>query len=237
MNLATLHADLFGEAPHPLAADLGAWLVASRRFAAFVMDARPKVRKKLRNAQTPEGALGLHLELETAYLLLQERALSVLYEPPTPEGRRAPDFAVACGRHTFWLEVTRLQGAPGGGLDGGAVTPERLAEAVCGKLGQLQPGGSNVLLVGVPGPAPPPEGLRAAMLGLQRRAERGDERLFKQARVGDRRAFFGHYGRLSDLLICGLPRNAGSPLTAWTNPQAKHPLLKEARAALYRSQT
>src|SRR5512143_1161428 len=72
---------LFNGQPHLLAAAMAAWLASSRRFAAFVTTYRTKIRKKLRATQEIESLLDLRLELETAYLLLQERTFSLEYEP------------------------------------------------------------------------------------------------------------------------------------------------------------
>ena len=68
---------LFDGQPHLLAAPMAAWLGSSRRFTAFVNTHHTKIRKKLRTAQEPESLHDLQLELETAYLLLREKSLSV----------------------------------------------------------------------------------------------------------------------------------------------------------------
>src|SRR5512140_1336203 len=77
----SLLLSLFDGKPHPLAPLLVDWLGTSRRFAAFVSANETKIRKKLRSTREPESLRDLQLELETAYLLLQERSLSVAYEP------------------------------------------------------------------------------------------------------------------------------------------------------------
>src|SRR5262245_40118481 len=84
---------LFDERPHPLAKAMGTWLASSRRFTNFVDTFRDKIRKKLRTMQDPERLRDLQLELETAYLLLRERTLSLVYEPQLG-GVRFPDFEV-----------------------------------------------------------------------------------------------------------------------------------------------
>lgn len=189
---------------------------------------RAKFAKKLRAAKDPESAADLRLELETAYLLLQERPFGIDYEPNIPGQPRRPDFAVSYTTHyTLMLEVTRLRlqtELP--------FKPERLADTVCSKLGQLMPQRSNVLLIGSPTPLTQPD-LHAVMTRLQGRAERGDVSL---KRFRDRGDFFGCYRRLSEIIVCTLPRNASDPLTVWVNPQAKHPLPSKVRTALHRSQ-
>src|SRR6266545_4327174 len=129
-----LLAYLFDGQSHILAASMETWLTSSRRFTAFVANARDKIRKKIRVTQDPETLLDLRLELETAYLLLQEQRLSLIYEPPNCGQERCPDFAVTFTTSlTFMVEVTRLRT-----IQIGSVLPESdpLTDAICTKLGQ-----------------------------------------------------------------------------------------------------
>jgi hypothetical protein len=84
------------------------WLTSSRRFVTFVHTFQNKIRKKIRTAQDQGSRLDLHLELETAYLLLQERSLSVVYEPEMSKRIRGPDFAVS-----FWINPQAKHPLPG----------------------------------------------------------------------------------------------------------------------------
>ena len=221
---------LFDGQLHLLATPMATWLASSRRFTAFVTTFSTKIRKKLRATQGPESLLDLRLELETAYLLLQEPALSVVYEPLPIRQVRGPDFAVTFTTSTlFMLEVTRLRMIQD--------IEERLADLVCSKLAQLRPQRSNVLLVGVEAQSLAPDNLRAAMLQLQQRAERADASFMQRYGFRDRADFFQHYQRLSELLVRGSQLQAGEPVIGWVNPQAKHPLPGKVRTALYRSQS
>lgn len=221
---------LFDGQPHQLAKPMGTWLADSRRFATFVKTFQTKIRKKLRATQGTESLLDLRLELETAYLLLQESALSVVYEPLPIRQSRGPDFAVTFTTSTsFMLEVTRLRMVDN--------VEERLADMVCSKLGQLPPQCSNVLLVGVETAELTSDSLRAVMLRLQQRVERADASFVQRYGFRDRADFFQHYLRLSELLVRGLDLQTGkSVIIGWVNSQAKYPLLGKARTALYRSQ-
>ena len=223
---------LFDGQLHPLTAPMATWLAASRRFTTFANTFRDKIRKKLRTMPGHERLLDLQLELETAYLLLREQSLSVVYEPPLG-GVRAPDFAVSFTTSlTFMLEVTRLRT-----LERVAPRPdtgERIADAMYSKLGQLLPQRSNVLLVGIDGPSPTQSDLQAALVRVQQRAERGDSTLLRQHR--DRADFFRQYQRLSEILVRGSQLSQADELVvAWVNPQAKYPLPARVRTALYRS--
>ncbi len=81
MLIDELLSYLFDGKPHLLTEPIQTWLASSRRFTAFVTTYRNKIRKKLRVIQDQEALADLRLELETAYLLLQERNLSLVYEP------------------------------------------------------------------------------------------------------------------------------------------------------------
>lgn len=244
-----LLTSLFDGQSHPLAAPMAAWLAASRRFTAFVTTHHSKIRKKLRTAQDPDSLLDLRLELETAYRLVQERSLSLVYEPPQPDHTRRPDFAVTfTTRLTFIVEVTRLQANPKSApteaqeppraisMPNPTLLAERLTEAVCSKLHQLLPQHPNVLLVGVEALPLTQSDLRAAMLRLQQRAERNEAALFQRHRFGDRADFFRHYQRLSELMVRGSQGQGAESLIVWLNPQAKHPLPSQVRTVLHHSQ-
>ena len=247
MSTAELLTYLFNGHPHPLSPTLATWLTSSRRFREFVTTFRAKIRKKLRSTQDKENLYDLQLELETAYLLVQERALSLVYEPRCG-GERCPDFSVTTASLTLMLEVTRqrpsLDSAP---IPAPSPLPigERLARTVCGKLSQLSKLHSNVLVIGLDAPCSARD-LSALMLSIKQRAERDDPSL-AQYRFRDRADFFSHYGRLTEVLVrklnvYGDPHSevygeVHNEVVEWLNPQAKRPLPAKVRTALLRSHT
>ena len=228
---------LFDGQPHLLAPQIVTWLDSSRRFTAFVTTFRDKIRKKLRTTQDHETLYDLRLELETAYLLLQERTLNLSYEPEQSKQVRSPDFAVTFTTSlTFMVEVTRLRAAPSS--DNTLTLPlegERLADAICSKLGQFLPKRSNVLIVGMDIPRITQSDLQAVMLRIQQRAERNDSAFWQRYGFRDRADFFHHYQRLSEVLVRGSKLQVEEPVVASINPQAKHPLPGKVRTVLYRS--
>ena len=243
---------VFDGQSHLLAQPMATWVASSRRFTAFVTTFRDKIRKKLRATQDQESLLDLRLELETAYLLLQERPLSLVYEPQQSGKLRGPDFAVTFTTSlTFMVEVTRLRADPNSTLaeaqEQTLATPapntiltipligERLADTICSKLGQLLPQRSHVLLVGVEALHLTHSDLRAAMLRIQQRAERNDSTFLQRHRFRDRADFFHHYQRLSEILVRGPHVQAAEPMVVWVNPLAKHPLPSKVRTVLYHS--
>ena len=242
MVVDELLAYLFNGQPHFLAVSMEIWLVSSRRFTAFVTAFRDKIRKKLRVTHDPEALHDLRLELETAYLLLQERSLSLVYEPVHSGPGRSPDFGVSFTTSvTFMVEVTRLRGTAKGVFqpseNGMPLEEERLADAICSKLGQLLHQRSNVLIVGVDTLRWSQNDLQALMLRIQQRAESRESTLWQRYGFRERADFFRHYQRLSEVLVRGSQVQTEQPLIAWVNPQAKHPLPSKVRTALYRSQT
>ena len=229
---------LFDEKPHLLTAPMATWLADSRRFTAFVTAFRDKIRKKVRTTQDEENLLDLRLELETAYLLLQEKSLSVEYEPQRSERVRHPDFAVTFTTSlTFMVEVTRLRVDQKNSPTDPAIplAGERLADVVCSKLGQLFPRRSNVLLVGIDVLHLAQSDIRDAMIRIQQRAERGDPTFLQRYRFRDRTDFFQHYQRLSEIIVRGSGLQTDEAVIGWVNPQGKYPLPSKVRTALYRS--
>lgn len=243
---------IFDGQSHLLAQPMATWLASSRRFTAFVTTFRDKIRKKLRATQDYESLLDLQLEWETAYLLLQERSLSLAYEPEQSGQVRSPDFAVTfTTSFTFMLEVKRLRADPKGTLVAAQkqtlaapapntilTTPpigERLADTIGSKIGQLLPQRSNVLLIGAEALHLTQSDLRTTMLRIQQRVERNDTTFLQRHRFRDRADFFRYYQRLSEILVRGTPLQAGEPVVVWVNAQAKYPLPPKVRTVLARS--
>ncbi len=241
-----LHKYLFDGQPHPLALPMETWLISSRRFAAFVGDFHNKIRKKIRTTQDQETLSDLRFELETAYLLLQERPLSLVYEPQHCGQPRCPDFAVTFTTSlTFMVEVTRIRSiqtriSPQPETEPQTVSMEVLladtiADTLCEKLGQLLRQHSNVFVVGTDDPVPTLSELNAAMLRVQQRVERNDLTFWGRHRFRDRADFFRHYYRLSEVLVRRSQSGPEDAALEWINPQAKHPLPSKVRTALLRS--
>lgn len=233
---------LFDEKPHILAESMSTWLESSRRFSAFVHSFRTKIRKKVRVIKNRETFYDLRLELETAYLLLRERTLSVAYEPEQSKQVRSPDFAVTYTTSlTFMMEVTRLRmvarDEQSPSENGAKLEAERLSDAICSKLGQLVAQRANVLMIGVDDLRLTQSELQSVMLRIQQRAERSDSSFWTRYGFVDRSDFFRHYQRLSELIVRDLQWKTDGSLVTWANPQAKYPLPGKVRTALYNGHT
>ena len=125
------------------------WMDSSSRFTAFVETYRDKIRKKIRVTRDPESALDVRGELEVAYGLLTDRRLAVAYEPYASAKRRGPDFAVTYRANlVFNIEVARIrvEERRGGEFDLQR-KEERIVRILLDKLGQMQPGMANLLVI------------------------------------------------------------------------------------------
>lgn len=241
MQTDNLLTYLFDGQSNLLVQPMAGWLASSRRFAAFATTYRDKIRKKIRTTQDEQSVLDLQLELETAYLLLQEQALSLVYEPEQSKGIRSPDFRVTFTTSlTFMLEVTRVQTeAPIASETHEQPTAPslRLADAVMGKLGQLLPRHGNILLAAIEAPHLTSNDIRNAMFTMQQRAERNDPTFLRGHGFLNRADFFRHYQRLSEILVRVPHLKADKSMVTWINPQAKHPLPSRVRTVVHRSLT
>jgi hypothetical protein len=161
----------------------------------------------------------------------------MVYEPEQPSAGRSPDFAVTYTTSlTFMLEVTRLRTAAT--AENPLASPlelERLADAICGKLGQFLPQRSNVLIVGAETLHLTSSDLQIVMLRIQQRAEQNNAGFWQRYGFRDRADFFRYYQRVSEILVRGSQLRGTAP-AVWTNPQAKHPLPSKVRTAFHRSQ-
>lgn len=210
---ADLSAYLFEGQVHLLSEELFRWMEASPRFTTFVETYRDKIRKKLRLARDPETALDLRGELEVACRLLADRRLDVAYEPYASAKRRGPDFAVTYRTNlVFNLEVARMRADE-------SESPrreERFLRLLLYKLGQMQPGMPNLLVVHTRAPLD----LDKFMQDLKIRVERKEPAFYEISRYESPATFYKDFLRLSAILLWA----AESPL--WINKQAK-PALEE----------
>jgi hypothetical protein len=249
---------IFGDQPHALAAQLADWMALAPRFKAFVATYRDKIRKKIRGTRDAEGLRDLLLELETAYILLQEHRLIVEYEKYGVGKARGPDFAVTYKTSiVFNVEVTRMRSSDGNvasaqvtevgsDFEAGAtmLAPplslsdkqyeiSKLIDTVCGKLGQMLASMINVLVV------IPDDGrldntdVKGAMARLQERAGRKEREFFARKGFSGVQDFYKYYHRLSGVLVRGsLDHGASERPILWVNAQARHPIPADLRVIL-----
>jgi hypothetical protein len=197
---------------------------ASARFTAFVEIYRDKIRKKIRLARQPESALDLLSELEIASRLLGDQRLAVAYEPYANRKSRGPDFAVAYRANLgFNIEVARIRGGMGAG-DGPspelARIEERILRILLDKLGQMQPGMANLLMIRTSQEVARSIDLGRLMQGIKSRAEGKDPAFYAASRFTTPAEFYKEYLRLSGILLWSGP-SASLPPVLWVNKQAR----------------
>jgi hypothetical protein len=214
---ADLIAYVFSEQAHPISGELLRWMEASPRFTAFVETYRDKIRKKVRVAGDLEGALDLRSELDTARRLLEDRRLAVQYEPYLHERRRGADFAVTYRANlTFNIEVARIRAEENGaGEVDAAKKEERILRILLDKLGQMQAGMANLLVIETPEAVARVINLDGLMQGIKLRAEMKEAEFYALSRYSGPAAFYRNFLRLSGVAL----RASGGQV--WANKQAR----------------
>ena len=201
-----------GDQAHPLAEELTAWLVGSRRFRSFVESHRDKIRKKLRGAADADARRDVRAELRIAQLLIADRRIGVAFEAygSTSGG---PDFTVTVrGERAFNLEVTRLRGTPG---------PAALGATVLTKLRQLPPSTPNAVLVAIEGRRADALDVRTAIRALRARADAKDEAFFISRGFDGSRGFYQRFLRLGAVLTWCEGGAGEDRAVSWANVSAR----------------
>jgi hypothetical protein len=237
MTIDALVLHVFGDASQPLALQCECWIRASRRFRAFVEIHDGKIRKKVRAVRDEEAGRDLYCELETAYLLLQARELSVEYEQYAQTKQRGPDFSLTYRTRThFNVEVKRLRASR---EDPAARRIQsKLVNSVCDKLTQLPPSVINVLALVGDGQTYAADELGATMTTLKDRAALREDMYFARRGFLSGRDYLKHAQRLSAVLLRASSDSISScPTVLWSNPEARHPLPRNLASLLLRCTT
>ena len=204
---------LFEGQPHLLAGELYHWMDASSRFTAFVETYRDKVRKKIRMAGEPESALDVRSELEVAFCLLSDRRLDVAYEPYANLQRRGPDFAVTHRTNLlFNIEVARMRTEES---DLQRKTEERILRILLSKLGQMQPGKANLLVIHTRNEIARSVDLNKLMQEIKTRAEGKERSFYEISRYASPAAFYKDFLHLSGIVLWT------AEAQPWVNKQAR----------------
>jgi hypothetical protein len=207
-------AYLFDGQPHSLSDVLLQWMEDSPRFAAFVETNRDKVRKKIRLTRDPESALDLRGELQVAYCLLHDRRLDVAYEPYASAKRRGPDFAVTYRTNlVFNIEVARIR-AEGSGIELPRLE-ERILRILLDKLGQMQPGMPNLLVIQTGEGIARSIELGRLMQEVKTRVEGKDPSFYAISGYNSPAAFYKDFLHLSAILLWA------PAAQLWVNKQAR----------------
>ncbi len=204
---------LFEGQPHLLSGTLYHWMDSSSRFTAFIETYRDKVRKKIRVASEPESALDVRSELEVAFCLLSDRHLDVAYEPYANLQRRGPDFGVTYRTNLlFNIEVARMRMEE---IDLQRKTEERILRILLSKLGQMQPGKANLLVIQTRHEIAQAVDLNKLMQEIKTRAEGKERSFYEISRYASTAAFYKDFLHLSGILLWT------ADAQVWVNKQAR----------------
>jgi hypothetical protein len=229
--MTTVHElldDIFGANRPAFYPEFEEWVRGSRRYRAFAVSYRAKIRAKLRNAGDDDALTSLRAELETAALLLREERFTLEYEKYAASKQRGPDFTVTFKTHTpFNVEVRRLRSVELADADAEA-RAGRLMGVLADKVGQMPAGIVNVLWL-VAEEELPEADLAAAAMALRQLAERKVEAYFTRRGFKGAAHFLKQYRQLSAIYL----RRPGEPVL-WLNAIARHSLPSDIATALRR---
>jgi hypothetical protein len=205
-----------------------AWVRGSRRFRAFAVGYRDKLRAKLKNAGDEGGLKDLHAELEIAALLLRDERFTLEYEKYAASKQRGPDFTVTFRTHTpFNVEVRRIRSVE---LDNGDAEAQtgKLMAVLCDKVGQMPPSIVNLLWLTAEGEISEAD-LTQAVMALRQLAERKVEEYFTRRGFESAAGFLKQYRQLSGIVLSQSGQNV-----LWLNSLARHKAPPEIVKAIQR---
>jgi hypothetical protein len=240
MNTRELLAFLCEDLSYEGVSILTPWITESRRFHAFVVENRAKIRKKLRTARSRESLRSVLLELEVARHFVMDRRCVVEYERYGQGRVRSPDLTVIFRERSLVnLEVTQIQErrVETSDWDG------KLVDVVCHKLGQMMPDCFNLLVVARQGASSGgdlssvgtfiAEDIEVALKRMKEQIECRDGDRLSRFGFADPSSFFKQFQWLSGIAVWERPkRETGQGPGLWNNPQARRPLPKEIASLL-----
>ncbi len=230
-TLDDLLDDIFDGKKPALYPEFEGWVRESRRFKAFAISYRGKIRAKLKNVRDEDRMKDLRAELETAALLLREERFTLEYEKYIAAKQRGPDFTVTFKTHTpFNVEVRRIGSleADDGDLE---ARIGKLMAVQCDKVGQMPPSIVNLLWLVAEREISESDLTRAAMT-LRQLAERKTEDFFTRRGFESATDFLKHYRQLSGIVL-----HQSSENVIWLNSLTRHKASPEIVTAIQRLST
>jgi hypothetical protein len=207
------------------------WVRGSRRFKAFAIRYRGKIRAKLKNARDEGGMKDLRAELETAALLLRDERFTLEYEKYAAFKQRGPDFTVTFKTHTpFNVEVRRIRSVELDDEDTEARIGKLMA-VLCDKVGQMPPSIVNLLWLIAEREISEADLTRAVMT-LRQLAERKAEDFFTRRGFASAADFLKRYRQLSGIVLRQSGENA-----LWLNSLALRKAPPDIVTAIQRLET
>jgi hypothetical protein len=223
--------DIFDGKKPALYPEFEGWVRGSRRFKAFAISYRGKIRAKLKNVRDEGSMKDLGAELETAALLLHEERFTLEYEKYAASKQRGPDFTVTFKTHTpFNVEVRRIRSAE---LDDGDTEARvgKLMAVLCDKVRQMPPSIVNLLWLTAEREISEAD-LTRAVITLRQLAERKAEDFFRLRGFESAADFLKQYRHLSGIVLHQSGENV-----LWLNSLARHKAPSEIVTAIQRRET
>ena len=222
MNARELLEFLCDDPTDEAAVAIARWIEESRRFNAFAVNNRAKIRKKLRTATTLESLRSVLLEMEVARHFVADRRCQVEYERHGQGRVRRPDLTVTFrDRTAVNLEVTHVKSRGTETLD----WEGKLIGLVCRKLGQMLPESLNVLVVAPDSGPLTMEDVTGAMKRLKERMEQREGDFPSRYGFADASGFFKQFQWLSAIAVWNSPdHETENGRCVWSNPQTRRPL-------------
>jgi len=203
------------------------WVRGSRRFKAFAIEYRGKIRAKLKNARDESVMKDVRVELQTAALLLREERFTLEYEKYAALKQRGPDFTVTFKTHTpFNVEVRRIRSVEWD--DDFEARLIKLMAVLCDKAGQMPPAIVNLLWLTAEREVSEAD-LNLAVSTIRKLAESKNEAFFTKRGFKSAAEFLKQFRQLSGIVL----HQAGGNVW-WENSLAKHKTPPDIVKALQR---
>ena len=230
-SLDELFDNIFDGKTSAFSSEFESWVRGSRRFKAFAIRYRAKIRTKLRNIRDDGGLNDLRAELETALLLLRDDRFTLEYETYAASKQRGPDFTVTFRTHTpFNVEVRRLRRVEWDDGDS-EIRQGKLMAVLCDKVGQMPPSIVNLLWL-MAEREMSEDDLTSAVITLRQLAERKAEDVFTRRGFESAVDFLKHYRQLSGIVLRQSDRTH-----LWLNSLARHKIPPDIVTAIQRLET
>lgn len=219
---------IFAGLPSGFVSEFERWVRGSRRFKAFALSHRSKIRTKLKNVRDEGGLQDLQAELEAAFLLLHEERFALDYEAYVAAKQRGPDFTVTYKANVrFNVEVRRIRGLEWDDRASDARLSKLMA-VLCDKVGQMPAGIVNLLWLKAEQDVSTAD-LAQAERYLRQLAESKAEDYFTRRGFASAAAFLRQSGQLSAIALHQM-----DGMTFWLNPHARHKTPPDLLTALRR---
>ena len=146
-----------------------------------------------------------------SYCLLNDRRLAVAYEPYASAKYAAPILPLPTGPTWYSMSKWLAYGVEDSGVHGIDLPrkDERILRILLDKLGQMQPGMANLLVIHTREELARSIDLDRLMQAVKTKADRKEPALYAASRYTGPAAFYKDFGQLSGILLWAAGRGCG----------------------------